>query len=150
MSSKPYRGGHSLGDGREGASAPSLCSHQVHKQRLLLTSHRLFFSITSTQYNTSIFHQQTQTFSKPKSTSNTFTMETIKNAANYVAESVQGTGATASKEANKSESTALPSQHIQWLTASQALPRTATLPSAPVPPPPRMPSLTRSMRAPTT
>ncbi|CZS93002.1 probable glucose-repressible protein grg-1 [Rhynchosporium agropyri] len=29
-------------------------------------------------------------------------METIKNAANYVAESVQGTGAEASKEANKS------------------------------------------------
>ncbi|KAF7595564.1 Glucose-repressible protein [Aspergillus hancockii] len=28
-------------------------------------------------------------------------METVKNAANYVAESVQGTGATASKEANK-------------------------------------------------
>ncbi|KAL3422393.1 glucose-repressible gene protein [Phlyctema vagabunda] len=29
-------------------------------------------------------------------------METIKNAANYVAETVQGTGAEASKEANKS------------------------------------------------
>ncbi|KAJ5362447.1 hypothetical protein N7541_003291 [Penicillium brevicompactum] len=28
-------------------------------------------------------------------------METVKNAANYVSESVQGTGATASKEANK-------------------------------------------------
>jgi len=28
-------------------------------------------------------------------------METIKNAANYVSESVQGAGATASKEANK-------------------------------------------------
>jgi hypothetical protein len=28
-------------------------------------------------------------------------METIKNAANYVAETVQGTGAEASKEANK-------------------------------------------------
>ncbi|CAG7941777.1 unnamed protein product [Penicillium salamii] len=28
-------------------------------------------------------------------------METVKNAANYVAESVQGTGAEASKEANK-------------------------------------------------
>ncbi|KAH8766252.1 glucose-repressible protein Grg1 [Hyaloscypha finlandica] len=28
-------------------------------------------------------------------------METIKNAANYVSESVQGTGAQASKEANK-------------------------------------------------
>ncbi|KAI9746374.1 MAG: Glucose-repressible protein [Claussenomyces sp. TS43310] len=28
-------------------------------------------------------------------------MESIKNAANYVSESVQGTGATASKEANK-------------------------------------------------
>lgn len=28
-------------------------------------------------------------------------METIKNAANYVSESVQGSGATASKEANK-------------------------------------------------
>ncbi|PSS25460.1 hypothetical protein M430DRAFT_16178 [Amorphotheca resinae ATCC 22711] len=28
-------------------------------------------------------------------------METVKNAANYVAESVQGAGATASKEANK-------------------------------------------------
>ncbi|KAJ5160338.1 uncharacterized protein N7482_007342 [Penicillium canariense] len=28
-------------------------------------------------------------------------METVKNAANYVAETVQGTGATASKEANK-------------------------------------------------
>jgi hypothetical protein len=29
-------------------------------------------------------------------------METIKNAANYVSETVQGTGAEASKEANKS------------------------------------------------
>jgi len=29
-------------------------------------------------------------------------METVKNAANYVAESVQSAGATASKEANKS------------------------------------------------
>ncbi|KAL5346412.1 hypothetical protein ACLOAV_008683 [Pseudogymnoascus australis] len=29
-------------------------------------------------------------------------METVKNAANYVAETVQGTGAEASKEANKS------------------------------------------------
>ncbi|KAK5102243.1 Glucose-repressible protein [Exophiala xenobiotica] len=28
-------------------------------------------------------------------------METIKNAANYVSETVQGSGATASKEANK-------------------------------------------------
>lgn len=28
-------------------------------------------------------------------------METIKNAANYVAETVQGSGAEASKEANK-------------------------------------------------
>ncbi|KAL5355228.1 glucose-repressible protein Grg1 [Aspergillus floccosus] len=28
-------------------------------------------------------------------------METVKNAANYVAETVQGTGAEASKEANK-------------------------------------------------
>ncbi|KFY09978.1 hypothetical protein V491_07863 [Pseudogymnoascus sp. VKM F-3775] len=28
-------------------------------------------------------------------------METVKNAANYVAESVQGTGAEASKEGNK-------------------------------------------------
>lgn len=28
-------------------------------------------------------------------------METVKNAANYVAETVQGAGATASKEANK-------------------------------------------------
>ncbi|MCJ1304026.1 Glucose-repressible protein [Hypocenomyce scalaris] len=28
-------------------------------------------------------------------------METVKNAANYVSESVQGGGATASKEANK-------------------------------------------------
>ncbi|OGE56603.1 hypothetical protein PENARI_c003G00147 [Penicillium arizonense] len=28
-------------------------------------------------------------------------METVKNAANYVAETVQGTGAQASKEANK-------------------------------------------------
>ncbi|KAI9366989.1 glucose-repressible protein Grg1 [Aspergillus egyptiacus] len=28
-------------------------------------------------------------------------METVKNAANYVSESIQGTGATASKEANK-------------------------------------------------
>ncbi|KAJ9652607.1 Glucose-repressible protein [Neophaeococcomyces mojaviensis] len=28
-------------------------------------------------------------------------METIKNAANYVSESIQGAGATASKEANK-------------------------------------------------
>jgi len=28
-------------------------------------------------------------------------METIKNAANYVSESIQGTGAEASKEANK-------------------------------------------------
>ncbi|CAI7653847.1 unnamed protein product [Penicillium bialowiezense] len=28
-------------------------------------------------------------------------METVKNAANYVSETVQGTGATASKEANK-------------------------------------------------
>ncbi|CAG7918062.1 unnamed protein product [Penicillium olsonii] len=29
-------------------------------------------------------------------------METVKNAANYVAETVQGTGAEASKETNKS------------------------------------------------
>ncbi|KAH8821448.1 glucose-repressible protein Grg1 [Xylogone sp. PMI_703] len=29
-------------------------------------------------------------------------METVKNAANYVSESVKGTSATASKEANKS------------------------------------------------
>ncbi|OQE31602.1 hypothetical protein PENSTE_c001G01938 [Penicillium steckii] len=28
-------------------------------------------------------------------------METVKNAANYVSETVQGTGATASKETNK-------------------------------------------------
>ncbi|KAJ6134002.1 Glucose-repressible protein [Penicillium sp. IBT 18751x] len=28
-------------------------------------------------------------------------METVKNAANYVAETIQGAGATASKEANK-------------------------------------------------
>ncbi|KAJ5924294.1 hypothetical protein N7466_008481 [Penicillium verhagenii] len=28
-------------------------------------------------------------------------METVKNAANYVSESIQGTGAQASKEANK-------------------------------------------------
>ncbi|KAJ5204816.1 uncharacterized protein N7498_005695 [Penicillium cinerascens] len=28
-------------------------------------------------------------------------METVKNAANYVSESIQGTGAEASKEANK-------------------------------------------------
>lgn len=32
-------------------------------------------------------------------------METIKNAANYVSESVQGVGAEASKEANKVSNT---------------------------------------------
>merc|ERR1711964_931034 len=36
-----------------------------------------------------------------KQTTQTIKMETIKNAANYVAESVQGGGAQASKEANK-------------------------------------------------
>merc|ERR1712225_185463 len=36
-----------------------------------------------------------------KQTTQTIKMETIKNAANYVAEPVQGGGAQASKEANK-------------------------------------------------
>merc|ERR1712093_553294 len=41
------------------------------------------------------------THNPSKQTTQTIKMETIKNAANYVAESVQGGGAQASKEANK-------------------------------------------------
>merc|ERR1711939_587051 len=41
------------------------------------------------------------THNPSKQTTQTIKMETIKNAANYVAESVQGGGAQVSKEANK-------------------------------------------------
>ena len=84
-------------------------------------------------------------------------METIKNAANYVAESVQGTGAEASKEANKVCSPRLhlglpiSRQLFEYkLTHRSLSPRTATLPSERAPRPPRTPSATRSIRPRTT
>merc|ERR1739840_38300 len=46
-------------------------------------------------------HLLKHTHNPSKQTTQTIKMETIKNAANYVAESVQGGGAQASKEANK-------------------------------------------------
>jgi len=46
-------------------------------------------------------HILKHTHNPSKQTTQTIKMETIKNAANYVAESVQGGGAQASKEANK-------------------------------------------------
>ena len=59
-----------------------------------------FFSSSS---NSSYHHNFTQ--HNTSTTSNhkppTIKMETIKNAGNYVSDKIQGTGATASKEANK-------------------------------------------------
>merc|ERR1711974_568752 len=71
------------------------------------------------------------THNPSKQTTQTIKMETIKNAANYVAESVQGGGAQASKEANKQ-------------VAKDGEPA-----SEPVPLLPRMPSQTRSINPPT-
>merc|ERR1711939_883964 len=76
-------------------------------------------------------HILKHTHNPSKQTTQTIKMETIKNAANYVAESVQGGGAQASKE------------------ATSKLLRTVMPASEPVPLLPRMPSQTRLINPPT-
>ncbi|KAI3541527.1 glucose-repressible protein [Colletotrichum abscissum] len=59
--------------------------------------------LSSSSHSQSINFQYKQTTppTNPPNNPTYFTMETIKNAANYVSESVQQAGATASKETNK-------------------------------------------------
>lgn len=68
---------------------------------LLFPTHSLFSLIIKHHLHTL---KPNQTNKQP----NSFIMETVKNAANYVAETVQGKGAEASKEANKVSNT------LQW------------------------------------